>query len=155
LVTRDLIIHQPLSRVPGDEEYVFRHQVIHDVAYDILPKTLRRERHATIARYVEGRVANVEVVAGILANHWERAGDHDKAIDYLVQAADVAGRGWDQVEAFEHLKAALKLVPEGDKQRKRQLTLKLAVARQIWAHSILDAHTIQEVAEGSAQPHEH
>ncbi|MGH2757952.1 MAG: adenylate/guanylate cyclase domain-containing protein, partial [Actinomycetota bacterium] len=42
LVTRDLIIHQPLSRVPGDEEYVFRHQVIHDVAYDILPKTLRR-----------------------------------------------------------------------------------------------------------------
>jgi hypothetical protein len=129
--------------------------VIHDVAYDILPKVLRRERHATIARYIEGRVANAEVVAGILANHWEHAGDTDRAIDYLMQAADVAGRGWEQVEAFELLKHALQLVPENDKAGKRRITLKLAVARQIWAHSILDAETIRQVAERSADQHEH
>ena len=155
LVTRDLIRRQPASRVPDDVEYVFRHQVIHDVAYDILPKVLRRERHATIARFIEGRVANVEVVAAILANHWQQAGDHDRAIDYLLQAAEVAGRGWEQVEALELLKQALQLVPNDDKTRKRSIMLKLAVARQIWTHGILDAHTIREVAEGSEQPHEH
>jgi len=156
LVTRDLINRQPVSRVPGDEEYVFRHQVIHDVAYDILPKVLRRERHAMVANYIEGRVANAEVVAGILANHWLQAGDTERAIDYLVQAADVAGRGWEQTEAFELLKQALQLVPQGDKARKRSLTLKLAVARQIWTHGILDAETIRRHAEGELQdPHEH
>jgi class 3 adenylate cyclase len=155
LVTRDLINRRQVSRMPDDEEYVFRHQVIHDVAYDILPKVLRRERHETIARYIEGRVANVEVVAGILANHWQQAGDNDRAIDYLIQAAEVAGRGWEQIEAFELLKQALQLVPQGDKARKRSITLKLAVARQIWAHAILDAETIRLHAEGSAEPHEH
>lgn len=155
LVTRDLINRRQPSRMPDDEEYVFRHQVIHDVAYDILPKVLRRERHETIARYIEGRVANVEVVAGILANHWQQAGDNDRAIDYLLQAAEVAGRGWEQIEAFELLKQALQLVPQGDKARKRSITLKLAVARQIWAHAILDADTIRLHAEGSAEPHEH
>jgi predicted ATPase len=142
--------------VPGDEEYVFRHQVIHDVAYDILPKVLRRERHAMVANYIEGRVANVEVVAGILANHWLQAGDNERAIDYLIQAAEVAGRGWEQTEAFDHLKQALQLVPAGDRARKRSLTLKLAVARQVWTHSILDADTIREVAEGRlGEPHDH
>jgi predicted ATPase len=155
LVARDLVRREAVSRLPGDEQYVFRHQLIHDVAYEILPKTTRRERHRATAQNIEERVANTETVAGILARHWQEAGDTERAIHYLLEAAEVAGRGWEQTEAFDLLKQALALVPPEDTARKRQVTLKLAVARQIWAHSVLDAETIREYADGSDQPHDH
>jgi predicted ATPase len=157
LVARDLIRRQSESRVPADEEFAFRHQLIHDVAYDILPKAARRERHRAIARWIEDRVATSEVVAARLARHWREAGDDERAIGYLLQAAEVAGRGWEQREACELLKEALSLVGDEEVARKRKITLKLAVARQIWAHSLLDAEQIRvELAEHRDEgPHEH
>jgi class 3 adenylate cyclase len=155
LVARDLVRREPVSRLPGDEQYVFRHQLIHDVAYEILPHNTRRERHRATALNIEERVANTETLAGILARHWREAGDSDRAVHYLLEAADVAGRGWEQQEAFDLLKQALALIPPEEKDKKRRVTLKLAVARQVWAHSVLDADTIREYAEGSAEPHEH
>lgn len=156
LAARDLVRRQATSRLPGDEEFAFRHQVIRDVAYEILPKAVRLQRHGSIARYIEERVGNTDVIAAILANHWRDAGEADRAVDYFVTAAAVAGRGWEQFETIDFLKQALALVGDEDVARKRQITLKLAVARQIYAHSVMDAAAIRAYADGSLEePHEH
>lgn len=156
LAARDLVRRQATSRLPGDEEFAFRHQVIRDVAYEILPKAVRLQRHGSIARYIEERVGNTDVIAAILANHWRDAGEADRAVDYFVTAAAVAGRGWEQFETIDLLKQALALVGDEDVARKRQITLKLAVARQIYAHSVIDAAAIRAYADGSLEePHEH
>lgn len=155
LVARDLVRRQATSRLPGDEEYAFRHQVIRDVAYEILPRAVRRERHASIARYIEGRVGNTDIIAAILAHHWKDAGEDERAVDYFVKAAEVAGRGWEQLETIGLFKEALALVPDDDVARKRQITLKLAVARQIYTHAHLDATAIREHGGSLEDPHQH
>jgi predicted ATPase len=135
---------------------MFRHQLIHDVAYDILPKATRRERHEAVARFIETRVASTELVAAILARHWREAGDTDRAIDYLLEAADVAGRGWEQREAIDLLKQALGLLAPGDVARRRTLMLQAALARQRYVHGVLDRAQILAQAEGDETPsHEH
>src|SRR6266516_2470323 len=57
LEVRDFIRRVPSSRVRGDIEYLFKHILIRDVAYATLPRSLRRERHAAVARYIESAAA--------------------------------------------------------------------------------------------------
>jgi predicted ATPase len=52
LEARDLIRREPVSTVPGDAEFTFKHMLIRDVAYATLPRGARRERHAAVARYI-------------------------------------------------------------------------------------------------------
>src|SRR5205823_5844150 len=53
LERRDFIRRERSCRFAGDEEYSFRHMLIADVAYAILPKAARRERHAAAALFLE------------------------------------------------------------------------------------------------------
>lgn len=139
LVARDLIRREASSRVPGEDEYAFRHQLIRDVAYSILPKAARLERHAAVARYIEQRVGeNVPLIAGVLAHHWEEAGETETAADYLIEAADLALQGWEQEKAVELLKQARSLIAPDDISRKRDINLKLAVARTRRMHMVFD-----------------
>ena len=53
LERRGLIRHSPSSRIHGDQELIFKHGLIREVAYATLAKAARRERHAVVARFVE------------------------------------------------------------------------------------------------------
>ena len=90
---RDLVRREPTSRLEGDEEYSFKHMLIREVAYGTLPKAVRRERHAVVATQIEEFVGErIGASASILAHHWEQAGELDKAVEYMISAARVAGR---------------------------------------------------------------
>jgi class 3 adenylate cyclase len=68
LEARDMIRRLPRSQVEGDVEYSFKHMLIREVAYGTLPRAVRRERHAAIARYIETQAPdNVRDLAAILA----------------------------------------------------------------------------------------
>src|SRR5207247_1348220 len=56
LEARDFVRRVPSSQLEGDVEYTFKHILIRDVAYGTLPRTQRRERHASVARYLEEAV---------------------------------------------------------------------------------------------------
>ena len=60
LERRDLIRREPTSRLEGDVEFRFKHALIRDVAYGTLPRAIRRERHAAIARFVEEQTDGAE-----------------------------------------------------------------------------------------------
>jgi class 3 adenylate cyclase/tetratricopeptide (TPR) repeat protein len=121
LEVRDFIRRVPSSRVRGDVEYVFKHMLIRDVAYATLPRSLRRERHAAVARYIESRAGQAKDLAAFLAHHWREAGEPNKAIEYSLLAAEQALDGWALQEAVALYDAALELAPDDATRRRIRL----------------------------------
>jgi predicted ATPase/class 3 adenylate cyclase len=130
---RDLIRREAVSRFQGQEQFRFKHMLIRDVAYAILPRAKRREAHATVAAFIEETTGESESAA-MLGHHWREAGDPERAVDYLVAAAEQASRGWAKEEAVRLYNEALALVPDDDKERRRMIRLKWAVAEQMLLH---------------------
>ena len=127
LEVRDFIRRVPSSRVRGDIEYLFNHILIREVAYATLPRSLRRERHAAVATYIESTAGQARDLAAFLAHHWREAGEPNKAVDYLMLAAEQALDGWALDEAISHYNAALDLAP--DDAGRRQIRLARGLAR--------------------------
>src|SRR4029077_7473726 len=121
LEARDFIRRVPSSRVRGDIEYLFKHILIREVAYATLPRSLRRERHAAVAKYIESAVGPAKDLAAFLAHHWREAGETNKAIEYLMLAAEQALGGWALEEAVTHFDAALELGPDDATRRRIRL----------------------------------
>ena len=63
------------AEVPGGEPgFAFRHPLIREVAYEMLPKALRARKHVQVARTIEDARGDAgEIRAGILAEHFTRA----------------------------------------------------------------------------------
>ncbi len=78
----------------------------------------------------------------MLAYHWREAGHPDRAIQHLMAAAEIAGRGWAKARAANLYAQALELVPEDDVDLKRDLVRKRAVAAAAAMH-IADAEALR------------
>jgi predicted ATPase len=135
LEQRDLVRREAVSRIQGDQQFAFKHGLIREVAYQILPRAARRERHAAVAGFLEDATAGVGQATEALAHHWREAGDADKAVEYLVAAADQAARGWAKEHALALYTKALELVP-ADEARRRSIRLRQAVTAQAFQHLI-------------------
>jgi predicted ATPase len=98
---RGLVHRTSVSRIRGDQELTFKHGLVREIAYSTIPKAARRERHAVVARFIERATGDPASYAAILAHHWRQAGDVVTAADYMLTAADQAGRGWAPREAFD------------------------------------------------------
>jgi class 3 adenylate cyclase len=129
LEERDLIRREAVSRIIGEQQYGFKHGLIHEVAYASLPRAARRSRHAAVARFLEA-TTDVGQSHEALGHHWREAGESERAIEHLLAAADQAGRGWAKALALRLLSEALELVPEDDDERRRQLRMRQAVMAQ-------------------------
>jgi len=132
LEARDLIRREAVSRIKGDQQFGFKHGLIHEVAYQTLPRAVRRERHAAAARFLETSTA-VGQSHEAVAHHWREAGEEERAVEHLIIAADQAGRGWAKEHAIALYREALELLPEGAELR-RDVTHRLAVTVQALFH---------------------
>jgi len=66
-------------------EYLFRHWLIQDAAYGSLLKQERRELHRLVGEAVESLYPDRhDEMAGVLAMHFEQAGDTPRAVEYLL-----------------------------------------------------------------------
>jgi class 3 adenylate cyclase len=138
LEMRDLIRRMPESRIEGEQELTFKHGLIQEVAYSTLPMAARRQRHAAVARFIEGAAGDRSAYAATLAHHWRQAGDAQQAADYLLTAAEQAGRGWAHDEVISLCNQALELIADGDEPRRRRARLKRGVALQERYHAEFD-----------------
>ncbi len=141
LETRDLIRRDRVSVIEGDQQFSFKHVLIRDVAYELLPRARRRDRHAQVASYLEEATSEVGEAAAALARHWRDAGESERAVTYFMAAAEEAERGWAKEHAAALYREALELVPEDDVGRRRELRRRLAIARQALFH-VLDARLL-------------
>jgi class 3 adenylate cyclase/tetratricopeptide (TPR) repeat protein len=130
LEARDIIRRERRTGIDGDEEFGFKHVLIQEVAYATLPRAARRERHAVVGRFLEDTTGDRGgQTASLLAYHWREANEAEKAVQYLLVAADGAGRAWAKQEAVALLDEAVSLIPETDAARRRTIRLRAAIMR--------------------------
>jgi class 3 adenylate cyclase/tetratricopeptide (TPR) repeat protein len=101
---------------PPPTSFVFKHALVQDAAYGTLLRGRRQELHAGIARVLEERVAPPfeEASAGegaaLLAYHWLRAENWEKALAYTLEAAERAQKLFARPEAINQYWQALELI---------------------------------------------
>jgi eukaryotic-like serine/threonine-protein kinase len=134
LESREFIRRQRTSEIEGDDAYAFRHGSLREVCYNTLPKAERRERHATVARLAEEAfVERPSTLAPIMALHWQEAGDPQRAVDYLMAAAERADQAWAKQEAIALYSQVLDML-DADDTRRRSVSLRRALANQAMSH---------------------
>ncbi len=127
LESRDFVRRDPSSQLSGDAQFTFRHILIREVAYATVPRAMRRERHAAVARYIEETLGgSAETASSILAYHWSEGGEPARAIPYLLASANAARRSWAKGAAIDLYSQALELA--GDDDLRRRLSLQRGIA---------------------------
>ena len=149
---RDLIRREPVSRLRGDQQFSFKHDLIRDAAYATLPRQPRRKRHAEVAAFLEETTSETPAAASALAQHWREAGEDRRAADYLVIAGDQAGRGWAKEEAVGLYQQALDLIGDEDPELRRKVTQRQAVAAVAVVH-VSDADLMGRRSAHAAEGH--
>jgi tetratricopeptide (TPR) repeat protein len=102
------LIHE--TRFFPEPEYIFKHAVIQDAAYQSLLTQRRRELHTAIGRAIEELYADrLDEQAPILAYHFARSTQSDRAIAYAIRAGDRAVRLHANAEATTYYQQAVEL----------------------------------------------
>jgi serine/threonine protein kinase len=91
-------------------EYSFRHAIAQEVAYESILVKRRKELHIQIAHAIESLYSDkLHDFYGMLAFHYSRGEELDKAEDYLVNAGEEALRSSASNEALNYYRDALDL----------------------------------------------
>jgi class 3 adenylate cyclase/tetratricopeptide (TPR) repeat protein len=92
-------------------EYIFKNVLTQEVAYESLLKQRRQEIHGRIARTIEELYADrLPEHYELLAHHYGRSGEAEKAIEYLMLAAEKSNQNKAAQAACEFFRQALKVV---------------------------------------------
>lgn len=101
-----------LATLQPELEYLFRHALVQDAAYESLLKQERRALHRSVGETLEELYPDRRgELASMLAMHFEQAGDGTRAIPYLIEAARFAADRNAIVEAFALYGRAAALLP--------------------------------------------
>jgi class 3 adenylate cyclase/tetratricopeptide (TPR) repeat protein len=92
-------------------EYIFKNVLTQEVAYESLLKQRRQEIHGRIARAIEELYADrLPEHYELLAYHYGRSGEAEKAIEYLMLAAEKSNQNKAAQAACEFFRQALRMV---------------------------------------------
>jgi class 3 adenylate cyclase len=132
LEDRDLVRRRAGSGMAGEREYVIKHALTREVAYESLPKARRGRMHAAFAGWLEQRGKARDELASLLAHHYAEAVRPEnrdlawagepaelervlaKALLWLEHAAQFAMRRYEIHDAIALLERALSLRPEAE-----------------------------------------
>ena len=97
-----------LAQTDPELEYLFRHALVQEAAYESMLKEDRRRLHQAVGEQLEALYPDqVQELAATLAHHFGLAEDAPRALRYLVGAADAALERYAVVEAITHSTQAL------------------------------------------------
>jgi len=101
------------AKIPADLEYIFKHAITQETAYNSLLMTRRKTLHKVAAEAIETLFPNyLDELAATLAYHFERAGIPERAIHYLTRAADRAKATYANAEAIASYQRAVSQVKQ-------------------------------------------
>jgi class 3 adenylate cyclase/tetratricopeptide (TPR) repeat protein len=174
---RDLVVAGEGSALTGERELAFKHALIRDVAYEMLPKAVRAQKHFEVAGFIEARAdRRVDEVVALLAEHYSRAAqlgaelrlapaDMDpyraKAVHYLEAAGDAARAFYSNAEAFSNYETAREYTGSDDDalarivEKQGDVALRLGrvdAAIEVWERA-LEYHSEREDLERVAELH--
>jgi class 3 adenylate cyclase/predicted ATPase len=124
----EFIYEQPVA---NDVEYVFKHALTQEVAYNSLLIERRKELHNRAGQALETLFDDqLDDHLSELAHHYSHSDNADKAIEYLGRAGQQAMQRSAHSDAITNLTAAIKLLqsfPDGQDRIERELPLQLAI----------------------------
>jgi class 3 adenylate cyclase/tetratricopeptide (TPR) repeat protein len=127
-------------------EYLFKHALTQEVAYESLLKQRRNEIHGRIAQVIEQVHADrMEEHFEILAHHYERSGNAPKAVDYLLRAGEKSNRLHAVHAAKEFFGKALELAENGGMALPAETKVRLHQGKAL---ACLDMGNFDEAVEG-------
>jgi class 3 adenylate cyclase/tetratricopeptide (TPR) repeat protein len=141
--------------------YSFKHALTQDVVYAGVLERRRRQHHAAAGHGLEELYAGrINDVVEILAHHYGRSAEAEKAVDYAILAGEKSQRRWANTEALAHFEAALKrLEPMEDTGANRirridavvkQSEIKFALGRH--AEQVQALEAIRALVDATADP---
>ena len=109
-VQRRLVEPHLDTRLEGANEFAFKHQLLHGVAYDTVLKRLRQAYHGRVAHWLArlGGARGGELL-GVVAEHYAKAGDDAQAAEYFARAAGYAAERHAGDAVLAHVASALAL----------------------------------------------
>jgi tetratricopeptide (TPR) repeat protein len=150
------------ERVVGDGTvYVFRHALSQEAAYGSLLERHRSAHHGSVGRALEELYRDRrDEVAELLALHFGRSKEAEKAADYAILAAQKSQRRWANAEALAYFSDALRLLdamPDTQPNRLRRVDAVLNQAEVKYALGRYNEHIraleeIRGVVDEAADP---
>jgi class 3 adenylate cyclase/tetratricopeptide (TPR) repeat protein len=117
-------------------EYIFKHALTQEVAYNSLLKKKRRELHGAIGQAIEALYPDrLEEHYEMLAYHYARSDDTDKAIHFLKLSGDKAVKNysnWEAVRFYKESIQALEAQPEDEKNKRQRIETYLSILVPLW-----------------------
>jgi transcriptional regulator with AAA-type ATPase domain/tetratricopeptide (TPR) repeat protein len=133
-LARDLVRQEFLyerTGPAGETEYTFRHALTHESAYQSLVESTRSRLHAAAGEALERLYAGrLEEVVELLAYHFGRSVEGERAVDYGLLAAEKAARRWANIEARTAFTTVLGRLDRMPRTRENLLRRLDAVLRQ-------------------------
>ena len=127
---RELVFRRERSSFRESREYVFKHALLRDVAYETLLRRDRRRYHARVAHWLEQSAGErVSEYWRIIAHHHELGGADGRAATYLRCSGDAllqVSAFRDAAQAYER---ALALLPGGREPERAAVQTGLGKAR--------------------------
>ncbi len=142
---KELIFRRAASAFAETQEYIFKHAMLHDVAYESVLKRLRRAYHAQVAaRLIELAGERVGEYAGRIGEHYEQAGEWAQAAEWYGQAGKQAQDTYAPEAAIGYYQKALQFWQEAaDPQA-------LQIARQLEVYDGLGAALVSQARHTEA-----
>jgi predicted ATPase/class 3 adenylate cyclase/DNA-binding response OmpR family regulator len=120
---------------PPHAAFTFKHAMVRDAAYAMLPRERRQTLHASAAKAYENHSPEtVEAQPELLAYHFRQGGMPAEAIAYLIAAADRALLRSATVQALFHLARARELIdalPSTRALRRDEIKLQVLLANAL------------------------
>jgi tetratricopeptide (TPR) repeat protein len=110
LVEQEMVQRQVDSRFPEEVEYRFRHALMRDAAYSLVPDNFKSRNHLLAAAWLE---KNGEHDPLVLAEHYQQGQDRQRASYLFARAAERLIEQQDPAGGHRWLKAALECEPTG------------------------------------------
>ncbi len=115
LTDRDYVLRLPDSSFPGDEEYVFKHNLEREALVKMTSAGSAKMHHAALAAWLSSKphVRQYEETLAMLARHLELGRSSTRAAGAYLEAADVARSLYANAKATEHYRRALAMIDDG------------------------------------------
>lgn len=134
LVQRQFIVPRPASTLAGQQEFAFRHHLLHQVCYDRILRRVKVPAHARVAQWLAAQPG--ERPLDLIADHHERGGQTEQALEAWHKAAEAARARYANAQALAGVARALALLPPEDSRQ--QFALRMLRAQVLGMTSQLD-----------------
>ena len=120
-----------LGRRP-ELEYIFRHELTRDAAYQSILRRQRRQFHRAVGEAIEQLFPDrLEEEAHLLAYHFAEAGDFERGLRYYTLAGDKAASLYANTEASQHYRHAMQIARKSETSSEQLIYLYTRLGRTL------------------------